>query len=567
MFRALMALALATTLFASAAEAQVPNLNTTRLSRLGEHNGFNDIWGYTAPDGREYACVGLTDGVSIVNVSDPIEPYEVAFFPGGLCTWRDLKTFDHYLYVVTDCTAGVDVYDMIDPENPVWVNKFGMGGLVQHAHNVAIDTDTGILYAVGTQNGMYVFDLNVDPVDPPNIEFWGPNYIHDVSIQDGVAYAALIWAGDMRLLDVSNPNNITTISVQPSGEQFTHSTWPNADNSVVVAADETLGNRHLAFYDITNQNDPVLIGKHNENTDSIPHNPFIRGDYCFVSWYTEGFIAIDISDPHKPTKVGRYDTQPATDPGGINGFEGAWGCYPFADSGFIYVSDRKRGLFVLNFNDCAIDLPNLAEPQICRVWPDTVSALDSPRQRVILTGAGFTDATAVNVGGTVIGADQYTVIDDQTIHFRMPLVANVGFNDITVTSAQGTSLPMQVEVELPAGPLPMLDTGSPDAVEGETFLVAIGSQPGDLLFPVLAFSEGASVVPGKVAFDIGNGFNDLFFLGSLTATNAGVSGFPMVAPTSSIGLTVYWQSAVVDPQVGLPAAVTNFTSTTFVSGD
>ena len=47
---------------------------------LDQYPGYSDIWGYTAPErSREYALLGTTDGVSVVNVSDPYHPYETGF--------------------------------------------------------------------------------------------------------------------------------------------------------------------------------------------------------------------------------------------------------------------------------------------------------------------------------------------------------------------------------------------------------------------------------------------------------------------------------------------------------
>lgn len=545
-----------------AARAQLPNLNTSRMSRFDPYDAYNDIWGYTAPDGREYAAVGTNLGTMIVNVTDPVEPFEVAFIPGDLCIWRDMKSYGEYLYIVSDCGDGVQVIDMSAPDTPVFANLFGVNE-VKTAHNVHIDTQAGVLYAVGTNSGMKLFDLDADPVDPPFITSYGGSYVHDVSVNDGRAFAAQIYAGDLRVLNVSNLPSISTISAVNSGEQFAHATWPNDDNSVVVCADETTGARHLVFFDMSNPNNPTKMGVYSENTIlAIPHNPFIKGEVCHASWYTEGYIALDISDPSDPVKLARFDTQPNVDAGGTNGFEGAWGCYPFADTGFIYVSDRKRGLFVVSLNECSAQLPEQAQPQVCKVWPDTVRAMESPRARVVLTGKGFDGATAVTVGGTVMSPAEFEVRADQVILFRMPVVAEPGFNDITVTTPGGTSLVAQIEVTLPEGPV--LDTGAAEQIEGGQFTVAMGSQPGDLHFPVIGFTDIPSVVPGKVAFGIGNGFNDLIFLNTLPASNAGVSGFPVVVPPGSLGVTLYWQVAVVTPGQPLPATVTDFTTMTIV---
>ena len=44
-----------------------------------------------------------------------------------------------------------------------------------------------------------------------------------------------------------------------------------------------------------------------------PHNPVLFNDtLLFVSWYQAGVVAIDISDPSNPHKVGNYDTFPGS---------------------------------------------------------------------------------------------------------------------------------------------------------------------------------------------------------------------------------------------------------------
>ena len=103
---------------------------------------------------------------------------------------------------------------------------------------------------------------------------------------------------------------------------------------------------------------------------------------------------------------------------------------------------------------------------------------------------------------------------------------------------------------------------------GSNMLVAFGSDaPGHLLFPVVSFTQGQSVIPNKATFDIGANFSDLFFLPSMVSNGAGVNGFPVPIPAAGLGATVYWQVAVVDPQQGLPAAVTQVSATTIVEAE
>ena len=78
------------------------------MSLLGKYTydfegyGVNDIWGYVDQEGNEYALVGLENGTSFVDVTNPANPIEKAYIPGPISTWRDLKTWGEYAYIVHD---------------------------------------------------------------------------------------------------------------------------------------------------------------------------------------------------------------------------------------------------------------------------------------------------------------------------------------------------------------------------------------------------------------------------------------------------------------------------------
>jgi hypothetical protein len=57
---------------------------------------------------------------------------------------------------------------------------------------------------------------------------------------------------------------------------------------------------------------------------------------AYISWYWDGMLVLDISDPYNPVEVARY-TEPGTD---------YWGVYKETNSPWIYGSDRNGGLSV-----------------------------------------------------------------------------------------------------------------------------------------------------------------------------------------------------------------------------
>ena len=68
---------------------------------------YNDIWGYTADGGNEYAVIGSRAKVHFIDISDPTSPVlKNEFTPGYSSTWRDFKNYDRFVYGISDSGGG-----------------------------------------------------------------------------------------------------------------------------------------------------------------------------------------------------------------------------------------------------------------------------------------------------------------------------------------------------------------------------------------------------------------------------------------------------------------------------
>ena len=178
--------------------------------------------------------------------------------------------------------------------------------------------------------------------------------IHDVTALGTRLYASGIGNGSTYIYDtsaigVSAPPLLGTVS---SGSR-SHASWVSSDGTILVSAQER-SNGKVQIFDISTPSSPVLLSTMDRTSLSIdaysPHNPVLFNDtLLFVSWYEAGVVAIDISDPSNPQKVGSYDTFP----GGANFFDGNWGVYPLLGLDRVLLSDRQAGLYVVD----ATDLP------------------------------------------------------------------------------------------------------------------------------------------------------------------------------------------------------------------
>jgi len=333
-----------------AASVSAQGVNCALLGTYNNHGPWNDVWGYTAPNGDEYALLGSTTGTVVIDVTNPSNPIETGWFPWSSSSWRDIRTYGNYAYVVTEATAGVRVINLSNPNNPTSAGTFG-AGISNSAHNVCIDVGTGILYLPGSSAGTPAWDLTTSPTNPTYLGLAGGtgngNYFHDLCVENGYGYGSMIYNGDLRIWDASTfPPTVLSSTGTPGN--FTHNAWPNAAGTICVTTDETSGSV-IKFFDITNKSNPQPLGQFTPNSSSIPHNAFIVGNKVHCSWYTEGYRCIDFSNPMNPVEVASYDTWP----GSSGGYNGCWGCYPFFPSGNILASDRATGLYIVRPSSAA----------------------------------------------------------------------------------------------------------------------------------------------------------------------------------------------------------------------
>ncbi len=336
-----------------AAFAQV-NLNVELLSSVSYDSAGNDVWGYAAPDGSEYALFGTRNGVSVVNVTDPTNPVEVDFIEQQGSTWRDMKTWGEYAYVVADqggTTDGLLIIDMRDLPNSIsWenVNPEVEGNTINRCHNIYID-EFGYAYLAGcnvNRGGIVIFDVFSNPGEAELISLMPDTYSHDVYVRENIVYSSEINEGEFAAYGVEDKQNISELGRQSTPFNFTHNTWLSDDGNILFTTDER-ANAPVAAYDVSDLSNITYLDEFRPKTtigsNVIPHNVHVWDDYLIVSYYTDGCILVDASRPENLIEVGNFDTYiPAN-----AGFNGAWGAYPFLPSGIILVGDINNGLFIL----------------------------------------------------------------------------------------------------------------------------------------------------------------------------------------------------------------------------
>ena len=337
----------------------------TGLLLLGNYQGhrqvnaqgtyYSSVWGYTDVRGREYAILGCYDGTAIVDLNYlPDSLSEVSFIPGPKASYsyREFKTYLHYLYIVSEGGGGVQIVDLSGLPNSVQILPSYVTSTFNRAHTIS--ESSGHLYlnggnaTIGSTNvgGTMILSL-ANPGIPQAKGSFGDHYVHDVFVRNDTMFAAGIFGEGLSIVDVrdkSNPQLLKSIVYPGLG---THNSWVTEDGRHVLTTDE-IGTtaKTLKIWDIGDLENISGVAEWNPRPGETIHNIVGKGTYAYCAFYKAGVLVADISDPANPTLAGFYDTFPDSVQAVFNG---AWGVYPHLPSGKILVSDMTYGLFAFSF--------------------------------------------------------------------------------------------------------------------------------------------------------------------------------------------------------------------------
>ncbi len=308
-----------------------------------------NVSGYTQ-DGREYALVGGSKGLIIVDITNPDVPVNLTQLPGPDNLWKEIKTYDHYAYVTSEGGSGVQIVDLstLPAPNVAWHYFSGKGQFpatndsLNEIHALHIDLTKGFMYLYGGDQyggAARVFDLKADPYNPTFVgKFDQLGYIHDGYADNDTLYACHIYTGLLSITDMSDKAAPKLLGTVQTPGKFTHNSWLLDDHDYILTTDEATPS-FVTSYDISDPTDIKELDRvsTNNGTGSVGHNTHVRDNWAITSWYTDGVVIVDAHKPDNLVIVGRYDTWAPPLAGDL--FDGCWGAYPFFPSGTIITSN------------------------------------------------------------------------------------------------------------------------------------------------------------------------------------------------------------------------------------
>lgn len=566
-------------------------LSFVPLSTFGS-TAANDIWGWTDADtGREYALLGLNDGVAFVDITDAMNP----IYLGQLSTHtlpavqRDLKVYQNVVYIVAEANNhGMQVFDLTQlrqvnnpPQNFASTNHYGQFG---RAHNIAINEDSGYAYVVGADTGaetcaggLHMIDLQ-DPLTPSFAGcFSDDGYTHDT--QCVIYHGADSRYTNHELCFNANTDTLTIVDVTDktapvmlareaySGVAYAHQGWLTADHNHFLLGDEndeqTLGhNTRTYIWDVTNLQAPYVASHYTGDSPAIDHNLYIHNNLVFAANYQSGLrvLAPEKGDYTNLREAAYFDILPAGD---SPGFNGAWSSYPFFESGSVIVSGREQGLFVLKLVREASFGPasqRTTHPNqlITHTLPFTNTGVDTSFQ-FALTGAtwptelGITDTLAVAADETIMIPVRVKTPNTigVTDTFTLTAVSTPPANQIVVVTGSTTTA---VSPNLSVQPNISTRSGEIGAMVNHTFTITNTGDYTDTFALELAGNLWPTTAPSHTPSLAPNEQTAVSVQVQVTPTK---QGDPIIAASDSFTLTVRsgWETAVLATATGTTLAL------------
>ena len=282
-----------------------------------------------------YAYVGVSCGLLILDVSDPANPVEMGrAYDVNFSIIEDIFVQNGYAYFV-DAYNGLAIVDVRDVRNPRVVGRARCGYSMRGIS--VMDTLAYVVGSGGVQDSSDLFVINVkDPAAPfvvAGYDTWGEEKIQVV---DSLAFAT--GGVYLNVYSVANPRAVYRV-VQYSGIGTSRDLSIKDTLCFVVSQDSG-----LVVLNIRDPLNPIKLGRCKPNGlrmrvsvlgnyAYLCHDLNLYGDYPYSN--ISNFWVIDVSDPVNPFQAGRYESS------------GAGGDI-FPKDSLVYFADGGKGLRVMD---------------------------------------------------------------------------------------------------------------------------------------------------------------------------------------------------------------------------
>jgi hypothetical protein len=355
-----------------------------------------EVWLH--PSG-EYAYLGTGGGGDrfyAIDIRDPANPVVTDSVVANTRRVNDLMTTPDGRYMVftregaADRRNGLVIAHLYDPAHPVPIAEFTEGVTAGVHSSFVYHQEPWGTHVYLTNNGtgaLHILDIN-DPYNPVEVAQWrtprpdAARTLHDVDVQDGLAYASY-WNDGLVILDIgagikggspSSPQLVAWVKYDLNEEyrdvelrhgpgfiRGTHTAWRHGKYVFVgdevfpagsvegadgAAASRAFGNMHV--FDVTDIENPVKVAWWKPDYGGV-HNLWAAGDTLYMGAYNAGFRTFDISGELFGDLGAQAREMVHVHTGDMNGLVPndpmTWGVV--VRDGLAYVNDMHGGLWIV----------------------------------------------------------------------------------------------------------------------------------------------------------------------------------------------------------------------------
>jgi hypothetical protein len=287
--------------------------------RLGSWDTQYFAWRITVDDTFAYVADGEA-GIRIINVADPLNPYEVGFCDTIGYLQSGLDAVDTMLYAMD---GRLRIFNVAQPASPYVAGYYD----ISCSDVAVIDT---VAFVCCAANGFRIFNV----ANPANIQVLGidPNYCSHLALLDTFAYVrgGPSTAAIINIADIMNPYVVGQCNI------------PNTEMKDIAIIGTSLCIptflSGLRIVDVQNPTNPTEI-THFPLPD-FANNVVLHDDYAYVGDLSAGLRILDISNPENSFEVGYYQTP-------------AWTYEVEVYDSLAYVCSGDSGLRIINVADPA----------------------------------------------------------------------------------------------------------------------------------------------------------------------------------------------------------------------
>lgn len=157
-----------------------------------------------------------------------------------------------------------------------------------------------------------------------------------------------VFVGHSTGLAIAGAGSAADLVIGAAGEEVSASAVPNGWGQVRIWDYSDPENPMLASSFDTVCSATVVDPSCDPNGTYSVHNVIVETTgnkvKAYISWYWDGMLVLDVTDPYNPVKIARYLDTTGPNDGMANDF---WGVYKIPNQPWIYGSDRNGGLYVL----------------------------------------------------------------------------------------------------------------------------------------------------------------------------------------------------------------------------